>query len=68
MDNPPTLSWEEVVRTHSARVYHFAYRLTGNQHDAEDLTTTSLAGSRPESSARRRRWTIARSTTTSSSL
>ena len=33
---PPT--WEEVVRNHSARVYRLAYRLTGNQHDAEDLT------------------------------
>jgi RNA polymerase sigma-70 factor (ECF subfamily) len=33
---PP--SWEEIVRTHSARVYRLAYRLTGNQHDAEDLT------------------------------
>jgi RNA polymerase sigma-70 factor, ECF subfamily len=33
---PP--SWEEVVRTHSARVYRLAYRLTGNKHDAEDLT------------------------------
>jgi RNA polymerase sigma-70 factor (ECF subfamily) len=33
---PPT--WEEVVRTHSARVYRLAYRLTGNRHDAEDLT------------------------------
>ena len=33
---PPT--WEEVVRAHSARVYRLAYRLTGNQHDAEDLT------------------------------
>ena len=30
-------SWDEVVRTHSARVYRLAYRLTGNQHDAEDL-------------------------------
>src|SRR5215207_5052660 len=27
-------SWDEIVRTHSARVY----RLTGNKHDAEDLT------------------------------
>jgi RNA polymerase sigma-70 factor (ECF subfamily) len=33
---PPT--WEEVVREHSARVYRLAYRLTGNSHDAEDLT------------------------------
>jgi RNA polymerase sigma-70 factor (ECF subfamily) len=33
---PPT--WEEVVRDHSARVYRLAYRLTGNSHDAEDLT------------------------------
>lgn len=34
--SPP--SWEEIVRTHSARVYRLAYRLTGNAHDAEDLT------------------------------
>ena len=33
---PP--SWEEIVREHSARVYRLAYRLSGNQHDAEDLT------------------------------
>ena len=33
---PP--SWEEIVRDHSARVYRLAYRLTGNQHEAEDLT------------------------------
>jgi RNA polymerase sigma factor (sigma-70 family) len=33
---PPT--WDEVVRTHSVRVYRLAYRLTGNVHDAEDLT------------------------------
>ncbi|MBO0820497.1 MAG: RNA polymerase sigma factor SigE [Nocardiopsaceae bacterium] len=31
-------SWEEIVRAHSTRVYRLAYRLTGNQHDAEDLT------------------------------
>ena len=34
--SPP--SWEDVVREHSARVYRLAYRLTGNRHDAEDLT------------------------------
>jgi RNA polymerase sigma-70 factor (ECF subfamily) len=33
---PP--SWDDVVRDHSARVYRLAYRLTGNPHEAEDLT------------------------------
>jgi RNA polymerase sigma factor (sigma-70 family) len=31
-------TWEEIVRAHSTRVYRLAYRLTGNPHDAEDLT------------------------------
>jgi len=33
---PP--SWEQIVTEHSGRVYRLAYRLTGNPHDAEDLT------------------------------
>ncbi|RCK68693.1 RNA polymerase sigma factor SigE [Desertihabitans brevis] len=33
---PP--SWEQVVAEHSTRVYRLAYRLTGDPHDAEDLT------------------------------
>ena len=31
-------SWEELVRQHADRVYRLAYRLSGNQQDAEDLT------------------------------
>lgn len=31
-------SWDEIVRTHSARVYRLALRLTADAHDAEDLT------------------------------
>ena len=33
-----TPSWDEIVRQHSHRVFRLAYRLTGNRHDAEDLT------------------------------
>ncbi|MBL7315371.1 RNA polymerase sigma factor SigE, partial [Escherichia coli] len=31
-------SWDELVRQHADRVYRLAYRLSGYQHDAEDLT------------------------------
>lgn len=34
----PELTWESIVQQHSGRVYRLAYHLTGNQHDAEDLT------------------------------
>lgn len=34
--HPP--SWEEVVQEHFGRVYRLAFRLSGNQHDAEDIT------------------------------
>jgi RNA polymerase sigma factor (sigma-70 family) len=33
---PP--SWDDVVAEHGDRVFRLAYRLTGNRHDAEDLT------------------------------
>lgn len=51
---PPT--WEEIVRQHSPQVYRLAYRLTGDRHEAEDLTQDvfvrvfrSLDGYRPGS-------------------
>lgn len=31
-------SWAELVAEHADSVYRLAYRLSGNQHDAEDLT------------------------------
>jgi len=31
-------TWDEVVERHSDRVFRLAYRLTGDRHDAEDLT------------------------------
>lgn len=31
-------TWDEVVERYGDRVYRLAYRLTGNRHDAQDLT------------------------------
>ena len=34
----PELTWDSIVENHSARVYRLALHLTGNPHEAEDLT------------------------------
>ena len=31
-------TWAELVEEHADSVYRLAFRLAGNQHDAEDLT------------------------------
>lgn len=50
------MDWDSIVREHGARVFRLAYRLTGNRHDAEDLTQEtfirvfrSLSGYKPGS-------------------
>ncbi|MGH8873675.1 MAG: sigma-70 family RNA polymerase sigma factor [Acidimicrobiia bacterium] len=40
-ENVP-FTWEEVARTYGRKIYNFAYRLTGNRHDANDLTQEVL--------------------------
>lgn len=41
MESPPDC-WEDVARTHGRKIYNYAYRLTGNAHDAHDLTQDVL--------------------------
>ncbi|HEY7564215.1 MAG TPA: sigma-70 family RNA polymerase sigma factor [Acidimicrobiia bacterium] len=36
------LTWEEVARSHGRKIYNFAYRLSGNPHDAADLVQEVL--------------------------
>jgi RNA polymerase sigma-70 factor, ECF subfamily len=36
------LTWEEVARVHGRKIYNFAYRLTGNADDANDLVQEVL--------------------------
>ena len=38
VDTAAVPTWDEIVEHHSDRVFRLAYRLTGNRHDAEDLT------------------------------
>lgn len=40
MNDLPT--WEDVARTHGRKIYNYAYRLTGNPHDAKDLVQEVL--------------------------
>lgn len=56
MPESPAPTWEEVARRYGRKIYNFAYRLTGDPHDAADLTQEvlirvhrGLAGFRPGS-------------------
>lgn len=42
MAEETTPTWEEVARLHGRTIYNFAYRLTGNAHDAHDLVQEVL--------------------------
>ena len=42
MAEEPTPTWEDVARRYGRKIYNFAYRLTGNPHDAADLVQEVL--------------------------
>lgn len=42
MSDEPVPTWEEVARDHGRTIYNFAYRLTGDPHDAGDLVQEVL--------------------------
>lgn len=42
MTDPSIPTWEDVARTHGRKIYNYAYRLTGNPHDAKDLVQEVL--------------------------
>ena len=41
-------AWEELYRTYEKRLYGFAYRLSGNQHDAADLFQETFVRALPK--------------------
>ncbi len=42
MSNELVPTWEDVARRYGRKIYNFAYRLTGNPHDAADLVQEVL--------------------------
>ena len=42
MTDAPVPSWEDVARRYGRQIYNYAYRLTGNSHDAADLVQEVL--------------------------
>ncbi|MDQ4098851.1 MAG: sigma-70 family RNA polymerase sigma factor, partial [Actinomycetota bacterium] len=42
MSDEEVPSWEEIARTHGRFLYNLAYRLTGNDDDAQDLVQEVL--------------------------